>query len=150
MGFIDVDTHVLECEDTWDCMDPADRQYRPVPVEVPAGTAGNRFAKQMYLIGDTLVRRFPTDGRAAGFGAEYSGELSHLWDPSLRLKKMDALGIDVQIVISTNFIGAQLEDPVAEASVTVCPGCWYVRPGTSIARFRSLNSARPTARSGSC
>ena len=117
MGYIDVDTHVIECEDTWDCMEPSERQYRPVPVEVPAGVAGNRLAKQMYLIGETLVRRFPTDGRGAGFGAEYSGEVSHLWDPAVRLKKMDALGIDVQIVISTNFIGAQLEDPFAEAAV---------------------------------
>jgi predicted TIM-barrel fold metal-dependent hydrolase len=71
----------------------------------------------MYLIGETLVRRFPTDGRGAGFGAEYSGEVSHLRDPAVRLRKMDALGIDVQIVISTNFIGAQLEDPAAEAAV---------------------------------
>jgi predicted TIM-barrel fold metal-dependent hydrolase len=117
MGFIDVDTHVIECEDTWDCMDPAERHFRPVPVEVPAGVAGNRLAKQMYLIGETLVRRFPTDARGAGFGAEYSGEVSHLWDPAVRLKKMDALGIDAQIVISTNFIGAQLEDPAAEAAV---------------------------------
>jgi predicted TIM-barrel fold metal-dependent hydrolase len=117
VGFIDVDTHVIECEDTWDCMEPADRQHRPVPVEVPAGVGGNRLAKQMYLIGETLVRRFPTDGRGAGFGAEYSGEVSHLRDPAVRLRKMDALGIDVQIVISTNFIGAQLEDPAAEAAV---------------------------------
>jgi predicted TIM-barrel fold metal-dependent hydrolase len=117
VGFIDVDTHVIECEDTWDCMEPADRQYRPVPVEVPAGVGGNRLAKQMYLIGETLVRRFPTDVRGAGFGAEYSGEVSHLRDPAVRLRKMDALGIDVQIVISTNFIGAQLEDPAAEAAV---------------------------------
>ncbi len=117
MGFIDVDTHVIECEDTWDCMEPSERQYRPVPVEVPAGVGGNRLAKQMYLIGETLVRRFPTDGRGAGFGAEYSGAVSHLRDPAVRLMKMDALGIDVQIVISTSFIGAQLEDPAAEAAV---------------------------------
>jgi len=117
MGFIDADTHVLECEETWDCMEPSDRQYRPVPVEVPAGVGGNPYAKQMYLIGETFVRRFPTDGRAAGFGAEYSAEVSHLADPSVRLRKMDALGIDVQVVISTNFIGAQLEDPFAEAAV---------------------------------
>ena len=82
MGFIDVDTHVIECEDTWDCMEPSERQYRPVPVEVPAGVSGNRLAKQMYLIGETLVRRFPTDGRGAGFGAEYSGDSTEGSAPS--------------------------------------------------------------------
>jgi predicted TIM-barrel fold metal-dependent hydrolase len=117
MGFIDVDTHVIECEDTWDCMEPSERQYRPVPVEVPAGVGGSPRPKQMYLIGETFVRRFPTDGRGAGYGAEYSPEVSHLRDPTVRLAKMDALGIDVQIVISTNVIGAELHDPLAEAAV---------------------------------
>jgi len=115
MGYIDTDTHVIECEQTWDYMDPSERHYRPRQVEVasPDGTSLSQF----YLIGESMSRRFPTDVRPAGFGAEFSGECTHLWDPSVRIKKMDALGIDVQIVISTNFIGAEIEDPLAEAAI---------------------------------
>jgi hypothetical protein len=32
MATIDADAHVVESEHTWDYMDPADRQYRPVLV----------------------------------------------------------------------------------------------------------------------
>lgn len=115
MGYIDTDTHVIECEQTWDYLDPSERHYRPRQVEVvsPDGSTLSQF----YLIGESMARRFPTDVRPAGFGAEYSGDCSHLWDPAVRIKKMDALGVDVQIVISTNFIGSELEDPLAEAAV---------------------------------
>jgi predicted TIM-barrel fold metal-dependent hydrolase len=71
----------------------------------------------MYLIGETFCRRFPTDGRAGDFGTEYSAEVSHLTNPSVRLKKMDALGIDAQIVMSTNFIAAEIANPLAEAAI---------------------------------
>jgi predicted TIM-barrel fold metal-dependent hydrolase len=71
----------------------------------------------MYLIGEAFCRRFPTDGRPGDFGTEYSPEVSHLTDPAVRLRKMDALGIDVQIVISTNFIAAEIGNPLAEAAI---------------------------------
>jgi predicted TIM-barrel fold metal-dependent hydrolase len=115
LGYIDTDTHVLECEESWDYLDPSERKYRPVNVEAENPSGGP--PRQMYLIGDTFCRKFPTDGRGAGVGFEYSAEISHLHDPALRVKKMDALGVDVQIVISTNFIAAQLEDPYAEAAI---------------------------------
>jgi predicted TIM-barrel fold metal-dependent hydrolase len=114
MGFIDTDTHVIECEESWDYLEPSEREHRPVTVEVPVKGSG---PKQMYLIGETFCRRFPSNGQGSGFGAEYSPEVSHLRDPAVRLRKMDALGIDAQIVISTNFIAAELDNPLAEAAV---------------------------------
>ena len=115
MGFIDTDTHVLECEETWDYMDPSERKYRPVNVTAEAPNGG--LAKEMYLIGNTLCRKFPANGQGAGMGFEYSADITHLKNPGLRVKKLDAIGVDAQIVISTNFIAAQLEDPYAEAAV---------------------------------
>jgi len=116
MGYIDTDTHVIDPDECWDYLDPSERDLRPVVVEI-APTAPGLPPKQMYLIGETLCRRFPTDGRAGGFGAEYTPEVSHLRDPSVRLRKMDALGIDVQIIISTNFIAAEIDNPLHEAAI---------------------------------
>jgi predicted TIM-barrel fold metal-dependent hydrolase len=118
MGFIDCDTHVIECEETWDYMDPSERRYRPVVVDVPGASGEGTPPVEFYLIGETFCRRFPTDCRPLGFGKEYTAAESHLTDPAVRLRTMDALGVDVQIVISTNFIAAELANPLAEAAVT--------------------------------
>jgi predicted TIM-barrel fold metal-dependent hydrolase len=115
VGFIDTDTHVIECEESWDYLDPTERKYRPAEVEV-SGVNG-AAPKHFYLIGETFCRRFPTNVMPEGYGAEYSAAVVHLTDPSVRLRKMDALGTDVQIVISTNFIAAEIEDALAEAAV---------------------------------
>jgi predicted TIM-barrel fold metal-dependent hydrolase len=115
LGFIDTDTHVIECGESWDYLDPSERQYRPAEVEV-AGVGGAP-SKHFYLIGETFCRRFPTDVRPEGFGAEYTAAVSHMANPSVRLRKMNAIGTDVQVVISTNFIAAEIEDPLAEAAV---------------------------------
>jgi len=116
MGYIDTDTHVLECEESWDYLDPSERKYRPVNIEVESPNGGQ--PKQMYLIGNTFCRKFPTNGQGiAGLGFEYTADITHLKNPAVRVKKLDALGVDAQIVISTNFIAAQLEDPYAEAAV---------------------------------
>jgi predicted TIM-barrel fold metal-dependent hydrolase len=117
VGYIDTDTHVIDCEECWDYMDPSERQYRPTLVEAPPAAPGLP-PKQMYLIGESFCRRFPTDGRPGDFGQEYSPEVSHLTNTGVRLKKMDALGIDVQIVMSTNWIAAEVAHPLAEAAIT--------------------------------
>jgi predicted TIM-barrel fold metal-dependent hydrolase len=138
MGFIDCDSHVVECDETWDYFDPSERQYRPVPIELPTRLIAGQ-PMQLYLIGETLCRRFPTDCRGAGVGTEHTEEVSHLRDPAVRLKKMDALGIDVQVVISTNFIAAHPDNPVVEAAVTRSYNRWILdRTSDSGGRLRPL------------
>jgi predicted TIM-barrel fold metal-dependent hydrolase len=117
MGYIDVDTHIVECDATWDHFDPSERQYRPTKLVAPTPDGIERLPREMYLIGETLCRRFPTDCRGEGIGVEYSADVSHLENPAERLKLMDGYGVDVQLVISTNFIAAEVEHPAAEAAV---------------------------------
>ena len=117
MGFIDVDTHIIECDKTWEYFDPSERQYRPTKIEAPTPEGSTRTPRSMYLIGESLCRRFPTDCRGEGFGFEYTADVSHLENPSERLKLMDAAGVDVQIVISTNFIAAEVMHPIADAAI---------------------------------
>jgi predicted TIM-barrel fold metal-dependent hydrolase len=117
MGYVDVDTHVIECDATWDYFDPSERQYRPTVIEAPASDRPNRSQRSLYLIGESLCRRFPTDCRGEGFGAAYTAAVSHLEDPAERLKLMDDAGVDVQVVISTNYIAAEVMNPVADAAI---------------------------------
>ena len=35
---IDADAHVVECERTWDFMDPSESKYRPVLIDLPGET----------------------------------------------------------------------------------------------------------------
>ncbi|TAK68490.1 MAG: amidohydrolase [Actinomycetota bacterium] len=125
-GFIDADTHVLETDASWDYLDPTERDLRPKTIEfqdeVHSGYEQMRAfggrSKQMWIIDDNVSRRHPGDGRASGFGKEYQAEAMFLTDPSVRLRDMDELGVDKQIVISTFFIGAELERPITEAALT--------------------------------
>ncbi len=47
MTVIDSDAHIVECDETWGYLDPADRQYRPVRV---AETDANGEPKEYWLI----------------------------------------------------------------------------------------------------
>jgi predicted TIM-barrel fold metal-dependent hydrolase len=118
MGFIDVDTHVLECEATWDYLDPNERHFRPQAANLAEGVGSVAIAKSVWLVGDTWGRRWPSDGRPSGFGKEFNPGVTHLEDPAARLQDMDALGVDAQVLISTFFIGIELEHPHADAAIT--------------------------------
>ncbi len=137
MGYIDVDTHVVESDATWDHFDPSERQFRPMKLEAPAPEGTDRPPREMYVIGDTLCRRFPTDCRGEGFGLEYTGDVSHLENPAERLKLMDGYGVDVQLVISTNFIAAEVERPDADAAIARSWNRWMAeRTADSGGRLR--------------
>jgi hypothetical protein len=47
---IDADAHLLESERTWDCLEPSDRKYRPVPVTVPADPSIGRARRDALSI----------------------------------------------------------------------------------------------------
>jgi predicted TIM-barrel fold metal-dependent hydrolase len=125
MGFIDSDTHVLECDETWDYFDPSERDYKPITLEYPAAEgpgAGSR--NSYYVIGDTLTRKFAPDCQTWGYGKDYTAEVSYLRDTSVRLQEMDTLGIDVQVLFSTDYLTVGIENPRAEAALTRSYNRW--------------------------
>jgi predicted TIM-barrel fold metal-dependent hydrolase len=137
MGFIDADAHVLECEETWDYLDPSEREYKPVTFEIPPSPGQVLPPTQIWLVGDTFARRFPSDGRPGGFGKEYSASATHLLDAAGRIAEMDALGVDVQVLTSTNFIAVEFDDPLAEAAITRSWNRWMAdRTAESGGRLR--------------
>jgi predicted TIM-barrel fold metal-dependent hydrolase len=113
---IDADAHVVESEHTWDFMDASDQKHRPVVItskEDPsirywyADGKTRRPAVQVATADHS--RRVATDAASAG-----------MEDLSVRLRDMDELGIDVQVVHSTIFIETVADRP--EAEVAICRG----------------------------
>ncbi|MDX2221737.1 MAG: hypothetical protein SFV21_03245, partial [Rhodospirillaceae bacterium] len=89
---IDADTHVIECDDTWEFLEGNDRKYRPRAVTADEGS-GTAF----WLIDGHYIDReigdesIPLDVRT-------------LRDLSARKAMMAETGFDVQVLYPTFFI----------------------------------------------
>ena len=124
VAVIDADAHVVEAAQTWEYMDPEDRKYRPVPVEVPGDT------RLQYWLIDGKVRgfRFPAHttaqleelSRLAGRTMTTPKEASEMANVSLRLQHMDQIGVDVQVLHNTIFIEQVTDNSAAE--IALCKG----------------------------
>jgi hypothetical protein len=133
MGSIDLDSHVIENDDTWSYLDPKERHYTPRTVIFPnASTPG---LSKIWLMGDTWARRMPEDGDLRG--------ISNVWEPGIldgtdlaaREETLDLLGIDAQLVHSTFWIGAELDDPLEEAALARSFNRWMADRFSENPRF---------------
>ncbi|MGZ8425014.1 MAG: amidohydrolase family protein, partial [Candidatus Binatia bacterium] len=124
MPTIDSDAHVVESERTWDYMDKADQKYRPVIVK-PRGSSSAEYwfidGKIRGLVRVIMTAKEMDDvaqrtGRVMGTPQE-TREMENV---PARLKHMDDLGIDVQVLYPTMFIEQITEKPVWE--VAICRG----------------------------
>ena len=127
MVTIDADAHVVESDRTWDYMDPADRQYRPAIVR-PAGT------KLAYWFIDGKLRGFARPVLTAQEFAEVSQragrrmdtpeETSQAENVPARLRHMDELGIDIQVLYPTIFIEQVADKPAVEVALCKSYNRW--------------------------
>ncbi len=122
LPIIDADAHVIETERTWDYLDPLDRKYRP-----KLFTTAEDATRQYWVIDDKIAGfRFPTlserelheFAERAGRNFETPQAARQLDDVGLRLKHMDELGIDVQVLHNTFWIERITTRP--EAEVALC------------------------------
>ena len=92
---IDADAHVLETEETWEFMDGADRKYQPEIV----GTLNGSGAMDEYWLVDGTLRL-----KSRNVGKDTPLESRELRDVAVRLKHMDELKVDIQVIFPTIFI----------------------------------------------
>jgi len=122
LQIIDADAHVLETEHTWDYLEPAEQKYRPQLLYSP-----NDPAKQWWSIeGKIRGLRFPTlseqqlTEQSQQTGKSVAAPLAarEMDDVSLRLKHMDELGVDIQILHNTMYIEPVAQKPDVEAALS--------------------------------
>ncbi len=90
---IDADAHVIENESTWEHMLESERRFRPQIV----GPAHGEASAEHWLI-DGRVIPWTNVGRDISKGAREMSDLN------ARLKQMDELDVDVQVIYPTVFI----------------------------------------------
>lgn len=117
---VDADAHVVETERTWDYLEPSEQKYRPL----------------LCSRGDNPRPYWVVDGKISGFcmptlsegelrkmsentgrNVETPRAARELDDVELRLKHMDELGIDIQVLHNTMWIEQVSQDPDVEAAL---------------------------------
>jgi len=102
---IDADAHVMETERTWDYLEPSEQKYRPLLFSSPDDPLNEYWMIDGKVGGfrfQTLAEQTVTGmAQRTGRGIATPQEARELDDVQLRLKHMDELGIDVQVLHTT-------------------------------------------------
>jgi len=119
---IDADAHVLETEHTWDFMEGEDRKYRPKLVAPRDDERAERWLidgklrglRPLTLSEQELSRQTERTGR----DVVTSKAARQMDDVEMRLKDMDRLGIDIQVLHNTIGIEQTCDRP--EVEIALC------------------------------
>jgi predicted TIM-barrel fold metal-dependent hydrolase len=106
MPIIDADTHVDETEATWDYLREEEQAFKPVtqyPSRVDPGKTPSRY----WLIDGHRQMRFIRDDKTT----RTTAQTRELIDVQARLRDMDAMGTEVQVIYPTLFLMEATERP---------------------------------------
>ena len=120
MGIIDADAHVIEIDQTWEYMDPSERQYKP-------GTAyqtleSGEVMKYWVIDGRAIRTAWPGGGPRGEFGV-FIGNVAlptdskFMLDVQARIAHMDELGTDLQVLFPSMWTGPITNNPAEEAAI---------------------------------
>jgi predicted TIM-barrel fold metal-dependent hydrolase len=105
MPVIDADTHVTECDDTFSYIQEEEQQLLPVKGEIPPKNGGS--PRGYWLVGGQQLSR-----SIWREGDEWK-TMGELLDVPARVRAMDNMGVDVQVIYPTFFnksIGAAMQE----------------------------------------
>ncbi len=136
MGFIDADAHVDETIETWDYVLPEEARYKPYLLEPPNGKgflARDKRPHKLWMVAGQLRLKRDRDDVQTGT-TEATRELL---DVGARLKHMDEMGFDVQIIYPTMFIHVVTDEPEVEVAVHGAYNRWLAaRTSSANGRLR--------------
>lgn len=132
MPIIDADTHIDETEDTWEFMDESDLQFKPTTA-YPTNPNPNMLPTRYWLIDGKRQLRFIRGDKESGTVVESR----ELLDVRVRLKHMDELGTDIQVIYPTLFLMEATERPEVSTALRRSYNRWLAdRCGKSGGRLR--------------
>lgn len=105
---IDADAHVIESERTWEFMDGPDAQFRPFTV---APTSGPDAGKRLWVVDGKLLSR---DGNV---GRDVPAASREMLDIESRLRHMDELEVEVQVLYPSLFLRPLTRRPEVELAL---------------------------------
>ncbi len=111
---IDADAHVDETDATWEYMTEAEKRFKPISVD-PGGPiiAGDVRPHRLWLVdGKTELRRWRSDESTGT-----TREKRELMDVPARVKHMDQLGVEVQVLYPTYLLRMPTRDPEWQAAI---------------------------------
>jgi len=125
---IDADAHVVETEQVWEYLDATDRKFRPTLQPSP----DNPHRQIWVLDGENLGSKFPSPDEKQSaehlkrFGREVATPVKarEVSDVSQRLRHMDELGIDVQVLFNSLWITPLTRRPDAEIALSWAWNRW--------------------------
>lgn len=125
MPVIDADAHVIETEHTWDYLDPEDEKHRPVVVQSLNGD-GSKY----WMIDGQVRSRARGPVAAQGLSDKVKRNMvtddakRYMEDIPGRIAHMDELGIDVQVLYPTMYIGRMCDNPDTEIALAKSYNRW--------------------------
>jgi uncharacterized protein len=129
---IDADTHIDETEATWEYMEEDDLQFKPV-TQYPSNQNPNLPPTRYWLIDGRRQLRFVRDDKESGTVVESR----ELLDVRVRLKHMDELGTEIQVIYPTLFLMEATERPEVSTALRCSYNRWLAnRCAQSSGRLR--------------
>ena len=110
---IDADAHVIENESTWDYILESERQLRP---KVVGPTSGDDSVEYWLIDGRVIPR--------SNVGKDTPRASREMTDLGARLKHMDELGMDVQVIYPTVFIFPYTRRPEVDLALSRSYNRW--------------------------
>src|SRR6266508_1337732 len=125
MPVIDSDAHVVETEHTWDYLDPEDSKYRPVIVQSQNGDGAKYWMIEGKIRG---TARGPVAARGLSDNVKRNmvtdDSKRYMEDIPGRVAHMVELGIDVQVLYPTMYIGRMCDEPETEIALSKSYNRW--------------------------
>jgi uncharacterized protein len=112
MPVIDADTHIDETEATWEYVQESEEALKPQP-GAPANPDPSRRPTRYWVVDGQRQQRFTRDDART----KTTVEMRELLDPSARLRRMDELGVDVQVIYPTMFLVEGTDKPEVELAI---------------------------------
>lgn len=115
MATVDADAHVIESKHTWDYMDKAEREFRPQVVSVSDGEGSDA---EFWLIDGRL------HPKTQNIGKDTSKTAREMEDIEGRLRHMDELGVNIQVLYPSIFLRPLTSRPEVELALCKSYNRW--------------------------